>query len=103
MTNEIIGIVGAIGLTLLLFVLRHFILPSERANKRRCVTPMTHRENHELDKITVEDDAWLLRAPDLEGEIRVDIGQSHEPRGQRRKGPGSDERRDDRTIGGEIR
>jgi hypothetical protein len=103
MTNEMIGIVGAIGLTFLLFVLRHFILPSERANKRRRVTPMTHRENHELKKIIVEDDAWLLWAPDIEVESRTARGQSNEPRGQRRKGPGSAERRDDRTIGGEIR
>jgi hypothetical protein len=107
MTNEIIGIVGAIGLTFLLFVLRHFILPSNlpsgRANKRRRATPMTHREKHELNKTTVEDDAWLLRVPDLEVESRPARGQSSEPRGQRRKGPGSDEGRDDRTIGGEIR
>jgi len=103
MTNEIIGIVGTIGLTLLLFVLRHLILPSERANKGRRVTPMTHRENNELKKTTVEDDARLLWTPDIEVESGTARRQSSGPRGQRRKEPGYDQRHDDRTVGGEIR
>jgi hypothetical protein len=103
MTNEVIGIVGVLGLTFLLFGLRYLIMPSERANKRRRATPMTRRENHELNKKTVEDDAWLLWAPGLQTDASVARGQSHEPRGERRKGPRYDERRDDRTIRGEIR
>ena len=103
MINEILGIVSAIGLTFLLFGLRHLILPSERANKRRRVTPMMHRERHELNKTTFEDDAWLLWAPDIEVESRTARGQSNGPREQRRKEPRNHERRDDRAIGGEIR
>jgi hypothetical protein len=86
MTNELIGIVGALVLTFLLFVLRHFILPSERGNKHRHITPMAHRENHELNEKAVEDDAWLLWAPGDEAESSVDRGQSHEPRGGGEKG-----------------
>lgn len=78
MTNEIIGIVGAIVLTFLLFVLRHFILTLGRSKKRRHVTPMARRENRELNKRDVEDDAWLLWAADLETEVRVNRGQTHE-------------------------
>ena len=81
MTNEIIGIVGAIVLTFLLFVLRHFILTLGRSKKRRYVTPMTRRENRELNKRDVEDDAWLLWVPDLETEVRADRGQTREARG----------------------
>ena len=101
--NEVIGIVGVLGLTSLLFGLRHLILPSERADKRRYITPIADRENHELDKRTVEDDAWLLWAPDPEIDVRLDRSQSHLPRGERRKGHPVDEGREDRTIGGEIR
>lgn len=103
MTNEIIGIVGVLGLTLLLFVLRHLILPSERANKQRYVTPMSHREPHELNKTTVNDDAWLLWTPDLETDVRFDRGQSYERRRQQGRALRFDERRDDRINGGEIR
>jgi hypothetical protein len=81
MTNEIIGIVGAIVLTFLLFVLRHFILTLGRSKKRRSVAPMARRENRELNKRDVEDDAWLLWAADLATEVRVDRGQTHEARG----------------------
>jgi hypothetical protein len=101
--NEVMGIVGAIGLTFLLFGLRHLILPSERAKKRRYITPIADRENHELNKKTVEDDAWLLWAPGLETDVRVDRSQSHLPGGERRKARRHDEGREDRTIGGEIR
>ena len=69
MTNEIIGIVGTIGLTFLLFLLRYFILPSERANRRRQV-PRTTRENRELDNRAIDDDAWLLWTPDFETEAQ---------------------------------
>ena len=69
MTNEIIGIVGALVLTLLLFVLRRLVLPSERANTRRQV-PRTTRENRELDNRAIDDNAWLLWTPDLETEAQ---------------------------------
>jgi hypothetical protein len=81
MTNEIIGIVGAIVLTFLLFVLRHFILTLGRSKKRRSVAPMARRENRELNKRDVEDDAWLLWVPDLATEFRADRGQTREARG----------------------
>lgn len=66
MTNEIIGIVSAIALTALLFGLRHLLLPSERGKERRDVPapPPLHRGNHELNRKTVEDDAWLLWRPE---------------------------------------
>ena len=56
MPNEIIGIVAAIGLTFLLFALRHFILPAARGKKRRHVAPEPSRGYFELQKTTVDDD-----------------------------------------------
>ena len=64
MTNEFVGIIGAIGLTFLLFVLRHFILPSERGNKHRN-TSKASRENHELNYGALED-ARRCELPDFE-------------------------------------
>jgi len=81
MTNEIIGVVGVLVLTFLLFVLRHFILTLGRSKKRRSVASMARRENRELNKRDVEDDAWLLWAADHETEVRVDRGQTHQARG----------------------
>ena len=103
MANEIIGSVGAIGLTFLLFALRHFVLPAARGKKRRHVAPEPFRGYVELQKTTVEDNGWLPRTPDIEAEVRVERSQRNQPREQRGKVLRYDERRDDRTIGGEIR
>lgn len=61
MTNEFVGIIGAIGLTFLLFVLRHFILPSERGNKRGHVSQKASRDNHGLSNKPVDDGVGLTR------------------------------------------
>jgi hypothetical protein len=103
MPNEIIGIVGAIGLTFLLFAFRHFVLQAERGKKRRHVAPEPSREYTELEETAVEDNAWLPRTPDSEAEVRVEGSQRNQRREQRGKVLRYDERRDDRTIGGEIR
>ncbi|HXU38785.1 MAG TPA: hypothetical protein VN937_20690 [Blastocatellia bacterium] len=103
MPNEIIGIVAAIGLTLLLFAWRHFILPAARGKKRRHVAPEPSHGYVELQKTTVEDNGWLPRTPDIEAEVRVEGSQRNQRREQRGKVLRYDERRDDGTIGGEIR
>lgn len=103
MPNEIIGSAGAIGLTFLLFALRHFVLPAERGKRRRHAAPEPSREYTELEKTTVEDNGWLPRTPDVEAEVRVERRQRNQRREQRGKELRYDERRDDRTIGGEIR
>ena len=107
MTNEIVGIVSAIGLTFFLFGLRHLILPSNlpagRTKKDRRVTPTAQHENHEPNMKIIEDDAWLLWMPDFEIEPRAGRGEGHKPRGERRTASTRDERLEDRTMGGEIR
>lgn len=79
MTNEIIGILGVISLTFLLFVLRHFILTSERGNKNRYVGPTAPREYYDLNESAVESDPWLLWTPDVVTEARVDDRHRREP------------------------
>lgn len=103
MPNEIIGIAAAIGLTLLLFALRHFVLPAERGNKRRHVVPEPSREYDEMEKPMVGDNSWLPRTPDIEAKVRVERSQRNQRREQRGKVLRYDKRRDDRIVGDEIR
>lgn len=74
MTNELIGVVLAIVLTILLFVLRRLALPSERAKNRRHIAPKTSRAISELKAKTDDDAERVLWAPDFETE---DQGRAH--------------------------
>jgi hypothetical protein len=77
--NDVIGIGGVFALTGFLFLLRHFFLSIGREKSRR-VTPASPRANTESNRHSAADDGWLLWTPDHETEVRVDDGQSQEPR-----------------------
>ena len=84
MTNEIIGILGVLGLTFLLFVLRHFILPSKRGIKHSYVAPIAPSKR-ESNRSPIDDDAWRLWTPNVKDELQLDRGQTNEPPGARTK------------------
>lgn len=64
MKSEMIGIAGVFVLTFFLFALRHFILTIGRANNSGHDTRPAPSRNHELNKESGEDDAWLLWTPE---------------------------------------
>lgn len=64
MTVETVGTVGAIVVTVLLFILRHFVLPSERSTKTDRVAPTGSREPHEFNGAPRSDAGRFPRAPE---------------------------------------
>ena len=80
MTNEIIGIVMALAITLILFVLRNLILPSKRAHKPRTVR-IAHHDTMELNREDALKNVRPLRPADFE---------KIEPDRQPERSPGKD-------------
>jgi len=64
MISDLIGMAGVAGVTGLLFVIRHFVLTLGRHDSKRSVTPIPPLANHRLNRVSGEDDAWLLWTPD---------------------------------------
>ena len=64
MSNELLGIVLVLGLTFILFVLRHFCLRIGGSDESRQVNATEARKNHEFSSPATADDEWLLWTDD---------------------------------------
>ena len=68
MSNEIIGIAGCFGFTVLLFLLRYIYLSIGRSGTNRRFTHTKLTGDRELTGKTAGDDSWLLWTPDQKPE-----------------------------------